>query len=169
MKKLVIQLFVGMFLLCCGFQAVAQTSSFDILTLSEKLDNASQPELERFIRLKSETSQRVYVESDFTFSSPSSEDALIEVIEFEGNTALKVNLNENIANALSSVEMIILNVESDENFEALNTILPKASLVRYIVIRSYNAFTKDAVNSLLGDLSPDFKNEVIIEILPEPK
>lgn len=169
MKKLVIQLFVGMFLLCCGFQAIAQTSSFDILTLSEKLDNAPQTERERFITLKIETAKRAYVESDFTFSSLSSEEGPVEVIEFEGNSALKVNLNENITEILSLVEMIILNVESDENFDELHAIVRKSPLVRYIVIRSYNAFTKEGVSSLFEDLSPDFKNEVIIEILPEPK
>lgn len=168
MKKAV--LYITMFfVLCFTFKAQAQITSSRIFTLSEVLTNRPATEAEYFTFLKNGTPHKLFFSNNNEVVHGWETLGVVKVAEFESSNAFISAEKKKFLNDLSTTEMIVLNITAQDNLALLNDVVLKTPNLKYIVVKSYNMFSKSEIQSLLGNLSAGFIGEIVIEILEQPK
>ena len=161
MKKLVIQLFVGIFLLCCGFQAVAQTP---ITEFKEKRRSLSEEQFEAFNQLFSEKLGSIYVDENGQAQSSDIKGDQAKLMIVNHNEDFEV-LRTTFSNQLHAVEAIQLSWNGQDDIILPSDLLPMLSGLRYIVVSSNQILNSEIVRDNLPVLLTSLSASQQVEVL----
>lgn len=173
MKKLVIQLFVGMFLLCCGFQAVAQTP---ITEYKEKIADLSaiSPTAAQILDNRiNGVSGAVFVNAEGQADKYEVAGEVLKVMYLKTANDFTSLTNAN-GNALQTISVLHIEWDAVWTFtfpQNLKTILPD---LEFVYIRSYENLTSsliaNAFQTLLTNLDYDEDGiEVLFTTMEQPQ
>lgn len=161
MKNLVIQLFVGLFLLCSGFQAVAQTP---ITEYKEKRRNLSGKQLDAFNQLFLEKLGSIYVDEDGQAQRSDKHGDQAKLMIVNHPEDFKVFLTA-FSGQLHAVEAIQLGWDGQGAIVFPAELLTMLTGLRYIVVRSSRVLNSEIVGENLPLLLTGLSASQHIQIL----
>ena len=161
MKKLVIQLFVGIFLLCCGFQAVAQTP---ITEYKEKLNSLSDDNPHILDGIINGAPSMLFINAEEMPGDYRGSGMPYKMMMLHEPSDLMPLLNA-YEGQLDGLQVINIEWKGEEQYLFPINTLSKLPGLKYVYIRSEQQLTKQVVESSFPELIKMLEGQDQVEIL----